>query len=81
MLAESAFKRNYCHACPTRFTVFPLPSCCVSVLLWEYRRTGTDDKYKTTVDVFFLSLPRFVHTLFHQTKELTTNRLQTARLD
>ena len=54
----------------TRFAVFPLPSCCVSSPLWEYRRTATDDKYNTTVD-FFLSFPRFVHTLFHQTKWLT----------
>ena len=34
-LAKSYFKQNYCHACHTRFAVFfPLPSCCVSSLVW-----------------------------------------------
>ena len=33
--AEKFFKQSYCHACHTRFAVFfPLPSCCVSSLLW-----------------------------------------------
>ena len=32
-LAEGFFKQNFCHACHTRFAVvFPLPSCCVSLL-------------------------------------------------
>ena len=32
-MAEGFFKQNFCHACHTRFAVvFPLPSCCVSLL-------------------------------------------------
>ena len=32
--AKTFFKRNYCHACHTKFAVFfPLPSCCVSSLI------------------------------------------------
>ena len=38
-LAKSYFKKNYCHACHTRFDVFfPLPSCCVSSLIRIKRR-------------------------------------------
>ena len=34
-LAEGFFKQNFCHACHTRFAfVFPLPSCCVSLLFF-----------------------------------------------
>ena len=40
-LAKGFFKKNYCHACHTRFAVvFPLPSCCVSSLLSEYWDKG-----------------------------------------
>ena len=39
ILAKSYFKQNYCHACHTRFAVFfPLPSCCVSSLLFVLGR-------------------------------------------
>ena len=34
-LAKSYFQQNYCIACHTRFAVFfPLPSCCVSSLIF-----------------------------------------------
>ena len=38
-LAEGFFNENYCHACHTRFSaVFPLPSCCVSSLFFQFWR-------------------------------------------
>ena len=34
-LTEIVFEQNFCHACLARFAVFfPLPSCCVSLLLY-----------------------------------------------
>ena len=37
-LAKSYFKQNCCHGCHTRFAVFfPLPSCCVSSLIFYLR--------------------------------------------
>ena len=34
IFAKSYSKQKYCHACHTRFAVFfPLPSCCVSLLI------------------------------------------------
>ena len=39
-LAKSCFKKNYCHACHTRFAVFfPLPSSCVSSLMLDEVRS------------------------------------------
>ena len=48
-LAKSCFKQNYCHACHTRFAVFfPLPSCCVSSLMYGRSRIYVKVKPRST---------------------------------